>query len=337
MKKRIVWIDILRIIGVLGVILIHISSNTMETFGGLTDSAHKFYIFIHYLFEFSVPLFVMISGMMFLKKKDLSFKEIFKKYVFKILLIIIVFGTGMIMMEEIFINKSFSLDLFKKIFIRLLEGDIWAHMWYLYLILGLYLITPALTLITNNIKEKEYQIFLVILFSLTILLSTVESAFKLKIALNMINLSGYIFYYFYGHYLYKYSVSKRFKYINYVLAFISIIYTIYRACTYNSLDYDYSYTTIVPCILASSVILFMKDRDIKLRINDFINSIGLCSLGIYIIHQFFINIIYKVVKFDLIVTYPYIGMIIYLIIIFFLSYGTTYLLRKIKIIRENLL
>jgi len=336
-KKRLVWIDVLRLIGIIGVILIHIVSNTMETFGGLSDNAHKFYVFIHFLFEFSVPLFIMISGMMFLKKKDITFKEMFKKYILKIILIILVFGTGMILMEEVFINKNVSLELFKKVIIRLLEGDIWAHMWYLYLILGLYLITPAFILITNNIKEKEYKIFLVILFSLTILLSLLNSAFKVNIAFNMINISGYIFYYLYGHFLYSYTISNKFKILNYILAFLGIIYTIYRASTYNSLDYIYGYTTIVPCVLASSLVLLLKDRDIKLKINNIINNIGICSLGIYIIHQFFINIIYKVLKFDLIVSYPYIGLIIYLIVIFLCSYVTTYLLRKIKFVREYFL
>ena len=40
-KKRIVWIDLLRVIGVIGVILIHVVSNTINTFGGLSDISHK--------------------------------------------------------------------------------------------------------------------------------------------------------------------------------------------------------------------------------------------------------------------------------------------------------
>ena len=334
-KKRIVWIDLLRVIGVFGVLLIHVVSNTINTFGGLSSNAHTFYVFIHYFSSFAVPLFVMISGMMFLGKRDLTYKEMFKKYLLKIILIILVIGTMMILMEEIFINKNVSIDLIKKVFMRLIEGDIWAHMWYLYLVLGLYLLTPVFTLITNNIKEKEYRIFLIILFIISIIVPTINKLFSIKLAFNMLSISGYIFYYFYGYYLYHYDISKKYKIINYLLCLIGIGYTVYRAIDINSLDNVYSYTSLVPFIMASTTILLLKNKDIKN--GKLINNIALCSLGIYIIHQLFINIIYKVIKFKMIVDYPYIGLILYTLVIFFISWLVIYLLRKSKFMRKYFL
>ena len=335
LKKRILWIDLLRIIGIISVILLHVVSNTINTFGNLSDNAHIFYVFIHYFCSFAVPLFVMISGMVFLDRKDLTFKEMFKKYILKILLIIFVIGTGMILMEEIFINKNVSLDLIGKVFKRIIEGDIWAHMWYLYMILGLYLISPVLTLITNNIKESEYKNFLITLFIIGILIPTLNKIFNIKIAFNMLNISGYIFYYFYGHYLSHYKISKNFKIINFVVCLICILYTIYRAIHINSLDNIYSYTSLVPFIIASSTILLLKDK--KIKENNLITTIAVSSLGIYVFHQLFINIIYKVLKFKMIINYPYIGLIIYSIIIFLCSFLMTYLLRKIKFVRKYFL
>lgn len=334
-KKRIVWIDILRVIGVIGVILIHVVSNTINTFGGLSPSAHTFYCFIHYFTSFAVPLFVMISGMMFLGKTDLTFKDVFKKYLLKISLIIFVIGSVMILMEEIFISKNVSLDLIRRLFLRLIEGDSWAHMWYLYLVFGLYLLTPVFVLITKNIKEKDYKTFLIILFIISILIPSLDKLFGIKIAFNKLNISGYIFYYFYGYYLYKYSVSKKFKIINYVISILCIAYTFYRAIHINSLDNVYSYTTLVPCMLASSTILLFKDK--KYKNGEFVNTIGVCSLGIYVLHQFFINIIYKVIKFDMIVRYPYIGLALYFIIILTSSFLLTYFLRKIPFIKKYFL
>lgn len=334
-KNRIVWIDFLRLIGVIGVILIHIVSNTINTFGGLSKEAHTIYCFIHYFSSFAVPLFVMVSGMMFLGKDNLTFKDVFKKYLLKVLLIIFVIGTIMILMEEIFINKSVSLDLIRRVFLRLIEGDSWAHMWYLYLVFGLYLLTPVFVLITKNIKEKDYRTFLIILFAISIIIPTLNELFDIKIAFNKLGISGYIFYYFYGYYLYKYDTSKKFKLFNYIVSILCIIYTIYRAININTLDDVYSYTTLVPCMLASSTILLLKGTTVKS--GDVINTIGVCSLGIYVIHQFFINIIYKVIKFDLIVTHPYSCLFLYFLIIFSSSFLVTYLLRKIKFVRKYFL
>lgn len=334
-KNRIVWIDFLRLIGVIGVILIHIVSNTINTFGGLSKEAHTIYCFIHYFSSFAVPLFVMVSGMMFLGKDNLTFKDVFKKYLLKVLLIIFVIGTIMILMEEIFINKSVSLDVVRRVFLRLIEGDSWAHMWYLYLVFGLYLLTPVFVLITKNIKEKDYRTFLIILFAISIIIPTLNELFDIKIAFNKLGISGYIFYYFYGYYLYKYDTSKKFKLFNYIVSILCIIYTIYRAININTLDDVYSYTTLVPCMLASSTILLLKGTTVKS--GDVINTIGVCSLGIYVIHQFFINIIYKVIKFDLIVTHPYSCLFLYFLIIFSSSFLVTYLLRKIKFVRKYFL
>ena len=315
----------------------HVVGNTINTYGNLSSNANYFYVFIGILFQFAVPLFVMISGMMFLGKKDITFKEMFKKYILKILLIILIIGTSMILMEEIFINKKLSFNLMSKVFIRLLTGDIWAHMWYLYLTLGLYLLTPVLTIITNNISQKNYKIFLIILFILTILLSTINEVFNIDIALNTINISGYLFYYFYGYYIYKYDISENYKILNYFVSFISIALLIYYISSYTTLDSSFSYTTFIPFIFASSCILALKNKSINLKINILINSIGMCSLGIYVIHQFFINVIYKVLKIDFIINYPFIGLIIYTLAIFLVSYIVTYLLRKIKLIRKYLL
>ena len=334
-KERVVWIDFLRVIGVFGVIFIHVVSNTINTFGGLNPTAHTIYCFIHYFASFAVPLFVMISGMMFLGKTDLTFKDVFKKYLLKILLIIFVIGAGMILMEEIFINKDVSLDLIRRVFLRLIEGDSWAHMWYLYLVFGLYLLTPVFVLITKNIKQKDYKTFLIIIFILSIVLNSLNKLFDIKIAFNTIGISGYIFYYFYGYYLYKYDVSKNYQTLSHILSILCIGYTVYRAIHINSLDNVYSYTTLVPFALANSTILLLKGTNVKK--GDLINAIGICSLGIYVTHQFFINIIYKVIKYDLIVNYPYIGLILYFIVIFSSSLLLTYLLRKIKFVRKYFL
>lgn len=336
MKNRIVWIDILRIIGLFAVIMMHIIGNTINTYGGLSLSANYIFVVIAILLEFAVPLFIMISGMIFLSR-NISFKDMFKKYILKILLVIMIIGTSMIITEELFINKTFSLDLLQKVFIRLITGDIWAHMWYLYLIIGLYLITPVLNIITANIKQDDYKIFLIFLFSLTIVISTLNDIFNIKIAFNTIEISGYLFYYFYGYYLYKYDISNKFKIVNYLISFLSIIYVFYLAKKNASLTLLFGYTTFIPFIFASSLVLLFKNKDINLKTKNFIHSIGMCNLGIYVLHQLFINIIFKVLKIKYIVSYPCLGLIIYTIIVFTVSYICSYLLRKNLLIRKYLL
>ncbi len=119
------------------------------------------------------------------------------------------------------------------------------------------------------------------------------------------------------------------------MCLLVIIYTIYRAITINSLDNVYSYTSIVQAIMASAIVVLLKNKNIKK--DKLINLIAINSLGIYIIHQLFINIIYKVLKFDIIVSYPYIGLVIYALVILICSLLVTYILRKSNFIRKYFL
>lgn len=337
MKNRIVWIDILRIIGIIGVLFMHIVGNTINTYGMQNQNANMVYLFFAYFFLFAVPLFVMISGMMFLGRRDITPVKMLNKYCLKIILIILIIGSGMILMEEVFISKNISLNIVGVIFNRIITINIWAHMWYLYLILGLYLITPVLKEISTRLDKRNYQIFLVVLFILTLVVPSICNYYNVHKVFTYLSLTCYIFYYFYGYYLYRFDVSKTYKILNYVLSILQIVNIILYINKYPSLNNLFSYTSFTPFILASSIILLMKEKNVDLKYQNIISSIGVCSLGIYVFHQVFINIIYKVLKIKLILDYPYVGLISYILIVFIASYLFTYLIRKIPIVRKYLI
>ena len=77
-----------------------------------------------------------------------------------------------------------------------------------------------------------------------------------------------------------------------------------------------------------------KEFKIPKKLQVFISSLGSCSLGIYVIHQFFINIVYKLLKFKFILTSPFWGFILYVVLILGISYMTTYLLKKIPFVNK---
>ena len=168
MKKRIVWIDLLRVISMISIIIIHVIGNTLNTYH-LNGTAKTIYHIIEQLCYFAIPLFVMLSGIFFLNK-DIDIRKIITKYSKKILLIILVFGSFYSFLELFFIDKKISLNLFITIFKNLITGNLWAHMWYLYMILGLYLITPFLRVFIKHAEEKTIQYFLVLMYLFSILI-----------------------------------------------------------------------------------------------------------------------------------------------------------------------
>lgn len=79
----------------------------------------------------------MISGIMLLNKENLTIKSMLKKYVLKVLIGIFLFGIFFSSLELIYDGWNLNLNFMKEVFIRIISGNTWAHMWYLYLIFGL--------------------------------------------------------------------------------------------------------------------------------------------------------------------------------------------------------
>ena len=75
MKKRLLWIDVLRIIAIFSVIVMHVIGNTTYTL----NVNNTIYNIINVILYSVMPLFVMISGILFLDK-DINYKDYhFKK------------------------------------------------------------------------------------------------------------------------------------------------------------------------------------------------------------------------------------------------------------------
>ena len=335
MKNRVIYYDLLKVISIFAVIIMHIIGNTINTFN-LNGFSKEIYNFICIICYFAVPIFVMVSGGIFLNpNKKIEINNIIKKYCLRILLCLFIFGFVYSMLEIYFNTKTLNLEMILESIKNIITGNLWAHMWYLYLIFGLYLLTPIFRIITKNVNEKEYKYLLILLFIFTILINDINSILNLNIAFNILIYSPYVLLYFLGDYSNRYEIKENIKKVIYLSSFISII-IIFLNNFFNLFSfYNFSYTCLLVFNIILSIFIFIKDRKIKL--NKFIISISECSLGIYLIHQLIINIIFKLLKVDIILDYPYICLVIYVLITFIISYVITYLLRKINLINKYIL
>lgn len=320
----------------ISIIIIHVIGNTLNTYH-LNGTAKTIYHIIEQLCYFAIPLFVMLSGIFFLNK-DIDIRKIITKYSKKILLIILVFGSFYSFLELFFIDKKISLNLFITIFKNLITGNLWAHMWYLYMILGLYLITPFLRVFIKHAEEKTIQYFLVLMYLFSILIPEISYLCNTKIAFAIPIASAYTFYYLYSGYLAKKKITERTLKISVGLGILSIFLVIVSGVMDTTII-PITYVSTPIFLIANMIFLLFKDKEITLTpsFETLISSLGVCSLGIYILHQFYINIIYKILKLKLILTIPYTGFILYTLFILIITYITVYLLKKIPWVKDNLL
>lgn len=138
-EKRIFWLDVLRIFSIFAVVMIHVSTQNLENVAAGSAQNIVFATFDG-LSRFAVPVFVMISGALMLKR-ELSFKKCLTKVLR--LLVVWVFWCVFYAGFSLVVGKGREAALHDLIF-----GHF--HMWFLPMIAALYLVTPVLRWVVKN-------------------------------------------------------------------------------------------------------------------------------------------------------------------------------------------
>lgn len=308
-KKRIYYLDILRVIACLTVIMIHTSATyVVRNFG-------TFNFWIGNLFDslsrIAVPLFIMISGALLLDEKyELNNKKlimhIVKMVIFFVCWSVIYCIIYQIIVPVFFQNKSIN---FLEILAALVQGHY--HLWFIYLIVGLYLILPLLKtwVNKNNKKYVEYFIALSLIFTYIIpeILSVGSNYSNIFVHLNNIfekqlclkYVGGYTTYFLLGWYIHNFDFKC--KHQVYILAlvgfFVTFIGTALLSITTNQPIqlYDNLYINVLFQAVAVFLAIKTKFHNVSNENGRVVHFISTNSLAIYAVHALFIDIAYALI------------------------------------------
>jgi len=173
-------IDIIRIIALTFIVMLH----TLNRQYGLA------------VISIGVNLFIMISGYLLLDKVETT-KDFFKKRLMGIIPLFIAFNIIYILMYKFSLIKNNGKSLSAP------------HFWYIYMILGLYLLTPWLRKVLKYAEKETF--FVIILWFLYNILNPYLNFFHLKgIPSSNFPIVGFFGYYLIGYYFKKYKekISK---------------------------------------------------------------------------------------------------------------------------------
>ncbi len=338
LARREIEFDILRILAILAVIMIHVSApfvinyqpNSLQfTVGNIFDSISRI----------GVPFFVLISGTFMLdENKELSINKLSKK-ILKLLIILIVWSA--------FYALVYNFHDFLNAFIY---GHY--HLWYLYFVIGLYLITPILRKFVRieNINIIYYFIILSLIFSyipktLDGLFSHSNSISKFSNLFSLNFVTGLTIYYLAG-WLIKYDFLKiqKYKTFLYYACIISLILIIlFTQCrtttTFSAYDYFYNNSNILVFIYSVALFIACKNyfskkiRNITDKTRNVLIKLSSLTFGVYLVHASILNLLISIAKhlsihsFILEIIILYMGTII-------LSFIICYIISKIKYLNK---
>ena len=339
--KNIQWLDSLRALAMLGVILIHISTPVVKIIYGKNMEYWWIGNIIDSTVRFSVPLFLMLSGATMLGK-EYKLNEFYKRRFNRVLvpflfwLVVYLIYRWMVLIPKIqphgfHTTIQWAINLFLK------EG-VSKHFWYVYMILFIYLFVPFIGKGVRRLKDS----FLISLLMGWLILSLI---FK-SIPLNLYDWSGDYTSKFFGYFLYTgylvlgYYLSKLqvitlkkriYSSVIFILSIItSAVFTYMLSRKAHQPDLSiYGYLTINTVIQSISVFLMVKDSTIKNRLVSKVQySVSNYSYGIYLVHILILGIFFNNEIFWT-MAYPLISLPLITLMTLLTSYLIIYILRKI--------
>ena len=186
----------------------------------------------------------------------------------------------------------------KYVYYNMRDGSAY-HLWYVYLIIGLYLFIPVIWKFIKLATEKEILYFLCIWMIMMIINQPIFKMFKSPLVL--IYFSDYLGYLVLGYYLYVKSFSNKIilpAIITILLGNIVIFFGTYYLCTQSGDLVQYFYENLTPHIflIASSVFILLRKTNapkskVIQNLRDFIAT---HSYGIYLAHVMVLNSFYKI-------------------------------------------
>ena len=140
------FLDVLRVLATCAVVLMHVLTGATDvTDASIVPEYRSLLLSVMDLVTWCVPIFLLISGYLFLNpERILTYPVMVKKYCRRIALAILLFGVPYAASELVVTERTFRIMMIPEALKMTLTGHTWSHMWYLYLIFFLYLVTPFL-------------------------------------------------------------------------------------------------------------------------------------------------------------------------------------------------
>lgn len=150
-------LDLLKILAILGVLTIHACG--LYAFGGRTPSAEEFrdgLLFIAFS-TFSIPVFVMASGAMLLSgTRDEAPVAFYRRRLPRLLIPLVCWSAVYFILSEPGWANLPEIPHFVR---NLLSGKIFASLWFLYMLLGVYLSAPFLQMLLRQATRSQLWVF----------------------------------------------------------------------------------------------------------------------------------------------------------------------------------
>ncbi|MCW4011053.1 MAG: acyltransferase family protein [Candidatus Bathyarchaeota archaeon] len=344
-KKAGIPVDLIRSVGIFLVILLHVSIQPVPVPSNISaTTAWWAFDFYNSIARPCVPLFVMLSGYLLLQPSKVNepLKVFFKKRWKRIGLPFLFWGIVYFVWTIAFDGVTLSFD---SAIQSLLQGP-YITFWYLYMLVGLYLLTPLLRVFMAYAGDHILEFVLAIWFIGTGIVP-LAGLMGLNLNGNVFILPGWIGYFLFGGYLPRLKTKIR-SWKLYGLMALGLAWTMIGSA-YMVIDpgpqlyFFFDYLTANVIIVSVSLFILLSSISVQSLesrpswAKRLVRLVGQNSLPIYLFHMLLLEAFQNgLFGFNLtIMTFnPVIMTPLLAVIILFLSVGFVALLKKVPYLKR---
>lgn len=295
------WLDVVRVFATVAVVFLHVSAEVVTEITNTTTFSWWAANLYDSIVRWAVPVFVMISGALLLgpSHKE-TFTQFYRKRATRII-IPLVFWTAAYFA---FVSHYYGQIELKSALISIALGKPYWHLWYLYMLVGLYIVTPFLRTYVSSSSVKERYALIMVIFTFAVLNSALNYFVFNNIISNMQTVFTmflpYIGYYICG---YQLRVIDKTRISSVLLLFFVLgcllagfLGTGFVANTYGLLNGLFFYDYFSPAVIGMAICMFLlfskifsQDGTPRKIFRGFIEQASPCTMGIYLLHPMVIG------------------------------------------------
>lgn len=345
--RRVFYFDFLRAAAIFAVIVLHFSADAAGQYNKIATPDWLSAAFYNGLTRGCVPLFVMLSGALLLNPdKVISIKELFSKRLPKLVIPLVVWS----IIYETFqftTDKGYGEFHLLPALKTFYQGPLVFHFWFLYMMIGIYLVYPIINGFIRAATKSQVQYFIILWFIVNSILGIAGPALDLNIGIELNSFTGYVGYFVLGYYLNSNTFTSgqlNRAYVLSILAFISSIAGIILLQYFHNRGFndivENDFTPDIPVAIAG-LFLFAKNNYWSVKSGWWQNTLSRTSkesYGIYIVHVLFVRLLFDKMylgfRFDegsLLWVIP-----VKAVIVLILSFGLTRLMRVVPVLRRTI-
>ena len=294
--------DLLRIFAAFSVVVLH---SAAQSWYYLSIDSKEWFIANAYdaVFRFGVPVFVMLSGALFLgRDRAINIKRLYFRNILRVVVIYIVwsFLYG-------WYNKGFDIAAlnFKEIIRMILDSSY--HLWFLPMLVGLYVLLPILQSWVVTATKANIEYLLIAFFVLQIGKETVRAltiSDEIHALLDVGHVEmicSYVGYFVLGHYIANIGIPRKWHKWIYISCIPALAFSIVLSCwmtmclgTPTGMVYD-SFSLFTFIVSGAVFLAFTANKDRitqRVKLHRLVRELSADTFGVYLIHlmvMYFLN------------------------------------------------